>query len=216
MISHREMSKSFLYFCVAVLTLTVVSSRAVDGGKFATHEEWAQMMEREIHRARAARSAERRERLVEDLHVHYSKVLQEMDNERMILSQQFLKGLYEATKEKIIPHRYIVFMQDHATDHDLRKVVDILERADSHTNGEYVADHIETFHYIGKGFTATLSESVVNVVSVINAGTQYIVETLHLSVMPLSVSFMCQCVGPLCMDIIHIEFVLFTLPCHRY
>ena len=60
-------------------------------------------------------------------------------------------------------------MHDHATDHDLLKILDVLDRANSYTNGEYVADHIETFHYIGKGFTATLSESVVNMVSVINA-----------------------------------------------
>ena len=60
------------------------------------------MMEREISRARITRSARRRERIVEDLNVHYTKVLQEMDNERMVLSKQL--KLYEPTKENIIPH----------------------------------------------------------------------------------------------------------------
>lgn len=154
-----------LVLCLAVLIATVVSSRPIEGGeeKLATHEEWVELVLEEAEKVRTSRSVPD-EAYITDIHEHYRKAFQDIDDEASI-QDVYNRPDHETTREKEIKGRYIVFLQDDVTDNKLDHIVDVLKRSNDNSNGRFVAKHIEKFRYVGKGFTATLSHSVVHIVS---------------------------------------------------
>lgn len=155
---------------IALLLLVVwnfESALAQQGEHIASsHEEWVQLVRREVDRLhRLPRSVYEEEDedpalRITDLKAHYREAFDQVKN--MASSQD-----RETTREMFVNGRYIVFMADYTSDRDLSKVMKVLRvysRKD--TSGRFVANHMSPIRHVGKGFTATLSSSVVNVVRI--------------------------------------------------
>ena len=72
--------------------------------------------------------------------------------------------MHTQAKTKSIPNRYIVLLNDEATDYEVIRTIQVLKDAQLESEGKLVADHIEPIWYAGRGFTATLGERVAELV----------------------------------------------------
>ncbi|XP_011410142.1 PREDICTED: proteinase T-like [Amphimedon queenslandica] len=129
----------------------------------STVEEWESMVEHEISKRRESRGLPLQEDeavYVTDLKDHYTEAFTNI-NDLAAVEESFYPSGREMTRERKVKARYIVFMTEESTDHHLDRVVRVLEKANRESNGHYVAKHIKKIRYVGKGFSATLSSSVV-------------------------------------------------------
>lgn len=133
----------------------------------STVEEWESMVEHELSKRRNSRSLPLQEDeavYITDLKDHYTEAFTNI-NDLAAVEESFYPSGREMTRERKVRARYIVFMTEESTDHHLDRVVRVLEKANRESNGHYVAKHIKKIRYVGKGFSATLSSSVVGLVS---------------------------------------------------
>lgn len=84
----------------------------------------------------------------------------ERKQEKLILQTQ--------ARLKNIPNRYIVLLNDEATDYELMRTMQVLKDAQLESDGKLIADHIKPIWYAGRGFTATLGERVAELVSALH------------------------------------------------
>ena len=74
--------------------------------------------------------------------------------------------LHTQAKVKNIPNRYIVLLNDEATDYEVMRTMQVLKDAQLESDGKLVAQHIQPIWYAGRGFTATLGDRVAELVRV--------------------------------------------------
>lgn len=153
-----------LYICCVALFLALAALPVTSAeDKVSTHEEWVEMVEQELESLRVSRSIPEEANIV-DLSEHYRLAFKAI-NDQASIEEEYEPRQREMTREMPVAGRYIVFMEESSEDEDLDKILRVLKKANIKSNGRFIANHISPVRFIGKGFTATLSPSVVNVVS---------------------------------------------------
>jgi hypothetical protein len=112
------------------------------------------------------------------------------------LDENEVKEQSESMKvyEKIVPGRYSVIFYQHTPDEIIDKTVTLLKDAHERTDGKLKASHFVHLKHAAKGFFATLSEKLVNVVGFVLSQT---IDTLVYTVFVLwfianAINFMCS------------------------
>ena len=72
---------------------------------------------------------------------------------------------YVKEVQKRIPGRYIVMLQSSANEHVLDKTIALLQHAHTESEGRIRAEHISPIRSLALGFTATLNNKTVQLVS---------------------------------------------------
>ena len=156
-----------LVLCTIILSASVVSTEGDE--KLSSHEQWVELVMNEVENLRTSRSVTPDEYVIHDIHEHYRKAFEDMDNEvykqDAYMTRKGYKLNREITRQKAIKGRYIVFLKDDVTDERLNHVVNVLRNAHIETNGKFMTDHLQLLRYVGKGFTATLGQNVIRIVS---------------------------------------------------
>ena len=88
-----------------------------------------------------------------------------MQSEEAFVQEEAHRAIGMITYQKPIRGRYIVIFTPDTNDYVLDRTVDVLSKVGDETARRLRADHITTFRHIRKGFAATMSSKVVDLVS---------------------------------------------------
>ena len=150
----------FSYFIVVFLFATNLAFSLDRGAREV--EEWRQIVKESIEESRQRRSVYYDDVSIVSIQEYYREVFDSMNSD--VSFQQ--SGDAGPDKERPIKGRYIVLLQDYVNDQHLDDTIEILEKFQGEGENHLVAKHIEPLRHVGKGFTATLSPAVANIVSV--------------------------------------------------
>lgn len=152
-------------------------------GKATNQEDWEHLVTWRSANARFERDVDDTAHIV-DFQEYYRNVFEqeweefeekerELVNKLATLQGATIQGEGTHTVEiglntKPIKGRYIVMFQSDADDYVLDRTIEILEKANRESEQRVRATDIHALRNIGKGFTGTLNQKTVNLVSVIN------------------------------------------------
>ena len=174
----------FKFLLIVSFWSAIVLTEALPATVYSTVEDWESMVDDEITKKRESRSIPLQEDdavYITDLKDHYTEAFADI-NDVASVEESFYPSSREMTRERIVKARYIVFMTEDSSDKHLDRVVGVLEKANRESNGHYIAKHIKKIRYVGKGFSATLSSSVVELVSCSPSFLDFVSDILFITV----------------------------------
>ena len=158
---------------LATVLFILVSVNAVAlGDPAASLSKWETLVDKTVKELRNKRSIDPEpEYHIASLQYHYTSTFKDMNNRHQASIQEDRYGAPAASMmsdtQAPVNGRYIVLLNNGVSEWHLDETVRILEQANYNSNGRLVAKHIKPFRTLGKGFTATIGEKMLAIVSII-------------------------------------------------
>ena len=141
----------------------------------ASHEEWEHIVRRSAESARQAHHLLDDTAHIVNVQEYYrsildagwdddSYMLQEGQHLDRATAQSVLRAVTQQTK-KPVPGRYIVMLQSDTDDHTLDRTMAVLQEATRTSQRKVRATDMAVLRHVGVGFTATLNQRAVQLVS---------------------------------------------------